>query len=225
MVRFTLQRELVKEFMQHLFYSDLMEDNMMHGFTPFCIQCMDKKSKYNLISREKKIDFASHMVEADFDKKEAALRVTPITDALGFIAAISNTRALAWALFMSTSPLSQDLHDLYETVIGSYQSGELEAARNMQPDWYAHALWSLYKDISKNFKKQFTEDNLHQGYCMKHLLMDYIKKYQDTQACPHLESLPVYWCKQSNWQLMILLQVGKKCQKGQQALVGKSLRS
>jgi len=44
-----------------------------------------KKSKYNLISLEKWIDFASHMVEADFDKKEAALKITPITNALGLL--------------------------------------------------------------------------------------------------------------------------------------------
>jgi len=59
MVRFTLQQELVKEFVQHAFFSDLpffsdlLENNMMHGFALFCIQCMDKKSKYNLISLEK----------------------------------------------------------------------------------------------------------------------------------------------------------------------------
>jgi len=91
-------------------------------------------------------------VEADFDKKEATLKITPIMDALGFIVAISNTRALAWALFMSTSPLTQDLHKLYKTVIEGYHNGKLEVTSNMQPDWYAHALWSLYKDISKNFK-------------------------------------------------------------------------
>jgi len=53
MVRFTLCRELVKEFMQHQFYLDPIEVNMMHGFTPFCIQCLDKKSKYSLISLKK----------------------------------------------------------------------------------------------------------------------------------------------------------------------------
>jgi len=151
MVRFMLGRELVKEFMQHAFFLDQLEDNMTHGFTPFCIQCMDMKSKYNLISLEKWIDFASHTVEADFDKKEAALKITPIMDALSFIAAISNTRALAWVLFTSTLPLTQDPHELYKTVIDRYQTGELEATSKMQPDWYAHALWSLYKDITKLF--------------------------------------------------------------------------
>jgi len=162
MVRFTLCRELVKEFMQHAFFSDLLEDIMMHGFTPFCIQSMEKKSKYNLICLERQIDFASHTVEADFDKKEA-LKITPIMDALGFIAAISNTRALAWAPFTSTSPLTQDLNRLYETVIKGYYNSKLEATSNMQPDWYAHALWSLYKVISKFFKKCFTEDDLHKA--------------------------------------------------------------
>jgi len=44
MVRFMLHRELVKEFMQHIFFYDPIEDNMMHGFRLFCIQCMEKKS-------------------------------------------------------------------------------------------------------------------------------------------------------------------------------------
>jgi len=106
------------------------------------------------------IDFASHMVEADFDNKEAALKIIPMMDTFGFIAAISNTRALAWVLFTSTSPLTQDLHELYKMVIDGYHNGELEAVSDMQLDWYAHSLWSLYKDIAKFFKKQFTEDNL-----------------------------------------------------------------
>jgi len=122
------------------------------------------------------MDFASHTVEADFDKKEAALKITPISDALGFIAAISNTRALAWALFTSSSPLTEDLQEVYEIVIDGYQTGELEAASDMQPDWYAHALWSLYKDIARFFKKRFTEDDLRQGYRMRNPLTDFIRE-------------------------------------------------
>jgi len=38
MVKFTVQKEFVKEMMQHAFYSELFAKNMMHGFTPFCIQ-------------------------------------------------------------------------------------------------------------------------------------------------------------------------------------------
>ncbi len=53
--------------------------------------------------------------------------------------------------------------------------GELEAASDMQPDWYAHALWSLYKDIARFFKKRFMEDNLRQ-YCMRNPLTDFIRE-------------------------------------------------
>jgi len=115
----------------------------------------------------------SHTVEADFDKKEATLKVKPVSDALSFIAAISNTRALAWALSTSSSPLTQDLHELYEIVIDGYQLGELEAASDMQPDWYAHALWLLYKDISKFFKVCYSEEDLRQGYRLRNPLTDY----------------------------------------------------
>jgi len=35
MVKFTLRKELVKEFIQHAFHSDPIENNMLHGFTPW----------------------------------------------------------------------------------------------------------------------------------------------------------------------------------------------
>jgi len=54
--------------------------------------------------------------------------------------------------------------------------GELEAASEMKPDWYAHVLLSLYKDIARFFKKCFTEDDLCQGYHMRNPLTDYIQK-------------------------------------------------
>jgi len=76
---------------------------------------------------EKQIDFVSHMVESNFIKKENALKLVPITDAMGFILAISNTWALSWALFTSSSPLMKDLQDLYEIIVKGYQNGELEA--------------------------------------------------------------------------------------------------
>jgi len=37
------------------------------------------------------MDFVSHMVENNFIKKENALKLALVTDALGFISAISNT--------------------------------------------------------------------------------------------------------------------------------------
>jgi len=76
-------------------------------------------------------------------------------------------------LFTSSSPLTQDLHELYKIVINGYQMGELEVESDMQPDWYAHALWSLYKDISKIFKTQFSEEDLCQGYHLRNPLVDY----------------------------------------------------
>jgi len=140
MVKFTLHKELVKEFMAHEFFSDPLEANMLDGFMPFCIQKMEKKSEYTLMGWEKHYDTSMHTIASDYDKKEAFLKIQPVMDAMGFISVILNTRVLAWALFMSTSPLTQDLQDLYEIVLDGYQTGELEAAVNMQPNWYAHSL-------------------------------------------------------------------------------------
>jgi len=151
MVKFTLCKELVKEFMVHEFYSDPLAANMHHGFTPFCIQKMEKTSEYELLGWEKHYDASTHTIASDYDKKEAFLKIQPVTDAMGFILAILNTRALAWALFTSTFPLTQDLQYLYEIVLDGYQMRELEAAGEMQPNWYAHSLSTLYKEISKIF--------------------------------------------------------------------------
>jgi len=139
--------------MAHEFFSDPLESNMLHGFTLFCVQKMEKKSEYELKGWEKHHDALMHTIASNYDRKEALLKIQPVMDAMGFISAISNTRALAWSLFTSTSPLTQDLQDLYKIVLDGYQTGELEAAGEMQPNWYAHSLWTLYKDISKFFTR------------------------------------------------------------------------
>jgi len=36
----------------------------------------------------------------------------------------------------------QDLHELYKVVLDGYQNGELEAASNMQANWYVHAFYT-----------------------------------------------------------------------------------
>jgi len=154
MVKFTVCKELVKEFMAHEFFSDPLESNILHGFMPFCVQKMEKKSEYALKGWEKHYNASMHMVAGDYDKKEAFLKIQLVMDAMGFISVILNTRALAWVLFTSTSLLTQDLQDLYEMVLDGYQTGELEAVGEMQPNWYAHSLWTLYKDISKFFTRR-----------------------------------------------------------------------
>jgi len=65
MVKFTLRKELVKEFIQHAFHLDPMENNMLHGFTPFCIQQLDKESAYKLKDLEARREMASHTVASD----------------------------------------------------------------------------------------------------------------------------------------------------------------
>jgi len=57
----------------------------------------------------------------------------------------------------------KDLQDLYEIVVNGYQNGELEAAIKMQPHWYAHQLWNLYKYVLKFFTKRLLEQDLQNG--------------------------------------------------------------
>jgi len=72
MVKFTLPKELVKEFMAHEFYSDSLESNILHGFTLFCIQKMGKKIEYALMGWEKHYDTSMHTVASNYyNNKEA----------------------------------------------------------------------------------------------------------------------------------------------------------
>jgi len=176
MVKFTLRKDLVKEFMQHAFQSDPSEQNMLHGFTPFCIQKLDKKCTYELKNWEDRRDFASHLTSHDYNQKESVVKINPVTDAVEFITTLANTRALAWALFSTTSPLTQDLHRLYEVMLDGYQSGEMEAANDMQPHWYAHVLWQLYKDINTFFKRRLSEEDLRQGMRLENPLTSLINE-------------------------------------------------
>jgi len=85
---------------------------MLHEFTSFCIQQSDKESAHKLKDLEKRQEMALHTLASNFTKKEAIVKVKPVTDAVSFISAISNTQAVVWALFTSSSPLTQDLHEL-----------------------------------------------------------------------------------------------------------------
>jgi len=162
---------------------------MLHGFTPFCIQQLDKELAYKLKDLEARQEMASHTVASNFTEKKAVIKIKPVTDAVSFIMAISDTWALAWALFTSSSPLTQDLHELYKAMLDGYQNGELEAANDMQANWYAHALWTLYKDITKNFTKRLSEDKLHQGVQLKHPLSQYILEIKRFTGC-YLPGIP-----------------------------------
>jgi len=162
--------------MQHAFQLDPSEQNMLHGFMPFCIQKLDKKCTYELETWENWKDFASHLTSHEYNLKESMVKINPVTDTVEFITTLANTRALAWELFSTTSPITQDLHCLYEVVLDGYQSGEMEAANDMQPHWYAHVLWQLYKDINTFFKWGLSEDDLRQGMWLENPLMALINK-------------------------------------------------
>jgi len=55
-VNFTLQKETFKDLKQHQFHFDHDEKNMTHGFSPFCLQKMDKGSKIALCQLEEHME-------------------------------------------------------------------------------------------------------------------------------------------------------------------------
>jgi len=105
---------------------------MLHEFTSFCIQQSDKESAHKLKDLEKRQEMALHTLASDFTEKKPSSKIKLVMDVVSFISAISNAGALTWAIFMSSSPLTQDLCELYEAVLKGYQDGGLEAANDMQ---------------------------------------------------------------------------------------------
>jgi len=55
------------------------------------------------------------------------------------LTAIANTHALAWCLFSNASPLTHNLHKLFEIMLEGFHSGELKNMGEFQTNWYAHA--------------------------------------------------------------------------------------
>jgi len=77
---------MVKDFAAHAFQNKKMnEEFMMKGFTPFCIQQLDDNSKINLILHEEWMAQTTTTSYSNLEKKSKKLKITPISDILGFI--------------------------------------------------------------------------------------------------------------------------------------------
>jgi len=116
-MQFTLRKETVREFMRHQFDSAPSEKNMMKGFTPFCLQKMDEACEIDLEHLEQYHEGASNLSVADLRSRDSTLKFAPILNPLDFLAAISNTYALAKVLFTSSSLLTIGLRELQETMV------------------------------------------------------------------------------------------------------------
>jgi len=75
---FMLCKETVQDFMKHTFDSEPDEKNMMCGFTPFCLQQMDKACNINLEKIEECIATQMYTSSTDLLKWEQALKFMPI---------------------------------------------------------------------------------------------------------------------------------------------------
>jgi len=111
-VNFTLQKETFKDLKQHQFHFDHDEKNTTCGFSPFCLQKMDKGSKIALCQLEEHMEQVTYTSVNDLTKCNQSLKFAPITEPLAFLTAIANTHALAWALFTNLSPIMQGLQEL-----------------------------------------------------------------------------------------------------------------
>jgi len=165
---------MVTDMSKHLFQFDLDEKHMLRGFMPFCLQKMEKSCEIELRLLEEKMENTTFTSLTDLTKKESILQFSPIEDANSFLMAIANTHALAWCLFSNTSPLTQDLHKLFEIMLEGYHSGELKNTGEFQTNWYVHALWGLYQVITKFFQMRLTENDLMQGARLVRPLTEHI---------------------------------------------------
>jgi len=160
---------------KHLFQFEPNEKHMMRGFTPFCLQKMEKSCEIELRLLEEKMENTTFTSLNDLMKKESVLQFSPIEDSSSFLTAFANTHALAWCLFSNSSPLTQDLHELFKIMLAGHHSGELQNTGEFQTNWYAHALWGLYQVITKIFCMRLTEYDLCRGARLINPLTTYIQ--------------------------------------------------
>ena len=181
LVNFTLRKETFKDIKQHLFHFDSGEKNMMQGFTPFCLQKMDKGSEIALRQLGERMERATYTSVTDLTKRDQSLKFSPITEPLAFLTAIANTHALAWALFTNASPLTQGLQDLQLLMLRHLHKGKLACAATFQSDWFAYVLWGIYECIDNYFSMRLNEGDLCEG---AHLANPLAALHQELLNCP-----------------------------------------
>jgi len=167
---FTLRKDTVKDLMKHRFSSEFEDKTMMKGFSPFCLYPLERRDENNLKNLEETMAQASTTSTNDYNRRNNALKMAPFSNPTSFCTAVCNTYALAKILFTSTSPLMQDLEELHEIALAGFHNGRLAEARNLQPTWFAHVLWSLHQRIYDFFEMQLSEDDLLEGAKLRHPL-------------------------------------------------------
>jgi len=161
---FTLRRETIKDFISHAFGNKVLDEQfMMRGFTPFCIQQMDTSSEISLWIHEDRMEQTTTTTMNDLVNKGAKLKISPISDVMGFLTAISNTHALAKVLFSTTSPLTIGLQELKTIAFAGKHSLMLQQISNFQPNWFAHVMWAIYGCCNDFFKMRLSRQDLLEG--------------------------------------------------------------
>jgi len=174
LIGFKLQKDTVKDFAAHTFQNKkLNEAFMMKGFTPFCIQQFDDDSKMSLILHKEQLAQTTTTLYSNLEKKSKKLKITLISDVLGFITIIANTHALAKVLFSTTSPLTIGLHELQQIVSLGKQEGKLQKISNFQPSYFVYAVWAIYECCNDFFKMPLSQQDLLEGVHLQNLFRDF----------------------------------------------------
>jgi len=158
------------------------EEFMMKGFTPFCIQQLDNDSEMSLILHEERMEQTTTTSYSDLEKKSKKLKITPISDILGFITIIANLHTLAKVLFSTTSPLTIGLQELQQIVLLGKQEGKLQKVSNFQPNYFAYAVWGIYECCDDFFKMRLSRQDLLEGACLRNPFKDFnyeISRWQE----------------------------------------------
>jgi len=169
---------------------------MMQGFTPFCLQQMDRASAITLDKLEECIRMQTYTSSSDLVKQEQALKFTPIRDPASFITAIANTYTLAYILFTEYSPLMQGLQELLDTVMAGFHNQCLHMMGSTYPDRFAHVLWALHEKIYDFFQMKLSEEDLLEGAVLTNLLTAFnkcISEFENIEraTCPAVILTPI----------------------------------
>jgi len=106
-------------------------------------------------------------------KRVTNWKITPISNVLGFITAIANMHVLAKVLFSTTSPLMIGLHELQKIVLLSKQEGKLQCISNFHLNYFAYAMWGIYKCCNNFFKMHLSWQDLLEGTHLQNPFKDF----------------------------------------------------
>ena len=163
-ISYSLRPDWIKDITKQKFWYPLSNDTLHRGITPFALQKLHTWHEADLFMFEETARQATHVTMEDLNRRNRKGAKPAPTTAQGFLEILANTRAICSILFGHRSPLTIDLETVYRNCRnGQGDHSILTHLSTSQPEWFAHVLWTLTREMQSFFRRSLNPTELASG--------------------------------------------------------------